>query len=185
MEVGNDRRDGYMDSRERDSSVVGTSSSPSGDDGNSRLAEAGSEAATAAKRKARSVFEDAKRTAVDAADDTSAAIEDVANALHSSGRTTLSQAAAAMADRLHGFSDYLENRPIDELFEDARRLAQRNPGLFIAGGVVLGLALSRFLKASIQPADRRGLSDRGRDIGAEYGGDEYGSEQTGGRASTH
>jgi hypothetical protein len=133
------------------------------------------------------MFEGAKRTAVDAADETSAAIEDVANALHSSGQTTLSQAAAAMADRLHGFSDYLENRPVDELFEDARRLAQRNPGLFIAGGVVLGLALSRFLKASIQ--SDRGLADQGRDLGDEYGQAEYGESEYGsaptGRASTH
>ena len=175
-----------MDSRERDSTPSGRTSSQSDNDNtDSRLAEAGSEAAADATRQARSVFEDAKRTAVDVADDTSAAIEDLANALHSSGQTSLSQGAAAMAERLHGFSDYLENRPIDELFEDARRLAQRNPGLFIAGGVVLGLALSRFLKASIQHADRRMLADRGRDFGAEYGGDEYGSEQPRGRASTH
>jgi hypothetical protein len=134
-------------------------------------------------------LEGAKRSAVDAADETSAAIEDVANALHSSGQTTLSQAAAAMADRLHGFSNYLENRPVDELFEDARRLAQRNPGLFIAGGVVLGLALSRFLKASIQSSDRRGLTGEGRDLGDEYGQGEYGESEYGsgpmGRASTH
>jgi hypothetical protein len=91
-----------------------------------------------------------------------------------------------MADRLHGFSDYLENRRIDELFEDARRLAQRNPGLFIAGGVVLGLALSRFLKASVQTPDRRGLADdQGRDFGDEYGRDDYGSAETRGGASTH
>jgi hypothetical protein len=177
-----------MDSRERDSSLSGTGSGPSGDDNrNSQIADAASEAASAAKQKAQSVFDDAKRTAVDAADETSAAIEDVANALRSSGQTTMSQAAAAMAERLSGFSDYLENRRIDELFEDARRLAQRNPGLFIAGGVVLGLALSRFLKASVQGSDGRGLgNDQRRGFGdSEYGGDEFGLEQTRGRVSTH
>jgi hypothetical protein len=179
-----------MDSRERDSTTSGKGSSPSdNDNGGARLAEAGAEAATAAKREARSMFEGAKRTAVDAADDTSAAIEDVANALRSSGQTTLSQAAAAMAERLHGFSDYLENRPVDELFEDARRLAQRNPGLFIAGGVVLGLALSRFLKASVQSSDRRGLADQAQDLSDEYGqaeydGNDYGSGPSS-RTSTH
>jgi hypothetical protein len=178
-----------MDSPERDSIPSGRDSSPpDADNGGAPLAQAGAEAASAAKRQARSVFEGAKRTAVDAADDTSAAIEDVANALQSSGQTTLSQAAAAMAERLHGFSDYLENRPVDELFEDARRLAQRNPGLFIAGGVVLGLALSRFLKASIQSPDRRGLTDQADDFGDEYGqggyGDNYDPGQSG-RTSTH
>jgi hypothetical protein len=179
-----------MDSRERDSSLSGTGSSPS-DDGNSRLAEAGAEAAAAAKQKAQSLFEGAKRTAVDAADDTSAAIEDVANALQSSGQTTLSQAAAAMAGKLHGFSDYLENRRVDELFDDARTLAQRNPGLFIAGGIVLGLALSRFLKASIQSSDGQALSrDQDQPFDSEsrsFGDDdsEFGSEGGRPRAATH
>ena len=177
-----------MDSPDRDSTPSGRASIQSeNDNGNSRLAEAGTEAAAAATQKARSVFENAKRTAVDAADGTSAAIEDVANALHSSGQASLSQAAGAMAERLHGFSDYLENRRIDELFEDARRLAQRNPGLFIAGGVVLGLALSRFLKASVQAVDRRQLADEpSRNLeDTDDGADEYASEQARGRTSTH
>jgi hypothetical protein len=172
-----------MDSRERDSSLSGEGSSPSENDGgDSAQGRTGSDAADAPKRKAQSLFENAKRTAVDAADGTSAAIEDVANALQTSGQTTLSEAAAAMADRLHGFSDYLENRRVDELFDDARRLAQKNPGLFIAGGVVLGLALSRFLKASMQPSDARGLPD---DRGAFDEDDEYTPEQTRAGASTH
>jgi hypothetical protein len=173
-----------MDSREHDSSLSGSGSSPPDDDNAARIAEVASEAAAAAKRKAQAVFEGAKRTAVDAADDTSAAIEDVANSLQSSGQASLSQAAAAMADRLHGFSDYLENRRIDELFEDAHRLAQRNPGLFIAGGVILGVVLSRFLKASIQSPGRQGLANnksRFDDSEHDPGGYEPGKR----RASTH
>jgi hypothetical protein len=60
----------------------------------------------------------------------------------------LSRAAAALSERVRAFSGYLEDRSLEDLVSDARALAQRNPGLFVAGGVALGFALSRFLKAS-------------------------------------
>jgi hypothetical protein len=97
----------------------------------------------------------ASSTASAAADDASNAIDDAASALGNSGHETLSQAAAALSDRLRGLSRYVEDRKLDDLLGDARQLAQRNPGLFIAGGVALGFALSRFLKASGEHGNNR------------------------------
>jgi hypothetical protein len=81
-------------------------------------------------------------------------MDDAADALASSGHETLSQAAAALSDQARKFSTYLEDRRLEDLIGDARRLAQRNPALFVAGGVVLGFALSRFLKASAANVSR-------------------------------
>ena len=100
--------------------------------------------------------------AADAAEETASAIGNAAAAFQDSGQAKLSEATAALASKMHGFSSYLENRSVDDLFDDARRLAARNPGLLIAGGVVLGVALSRFFKASMAstPSDmRRGQAD--------------------------
>lgn len=109
-----------------------------------RVRETASDAASGAKRQAESVY----RGASSAAAETSAAIDGAADSLASSGHETLSQAAGAISDRVRALSDYLEGRKLEDLIGDARQLAQRNPGLFVVGGVVLGFALSRFLKAS-------------------------------------
>ena len=95
-----------------------------------------------------SASEDVYRAGSSAAAGTSDAIDDAADALASSGHESLSQAAAALSDQVRKFSNYLQDRRIEDLVGDARRLAQRNPALFVAGGVALGFALSRFLKAS-------------------------------------
>jgi hypothetical protein len=136
-----------MDSPQRDNSFSGNGPNPPA--GEASAARLGSEAAETAKQTAQSVFGDAKRAAVDATERTADAIGDASASLEDSGQSDLSEATAALASKLHDFSGYLENRSINDLFEDARRLAARNPGLFIAGGVVIGVALSRFFKASM------------------------------------
>ena len=44
----------------------------------------------------------------------------------------------------------LREGTIDDLVDDTRSFARRNPALFIAAGVVAGFALARFVKASAQ-----------------------------------
>jgi hypothetical protein len=135
-----------------------SSSLPTGDRARAmqeRVADTVRDAAGEAKRQAESFYRDASV----AAGKTSHAIDGAADALETSGHETLSQAAAALSDRVRTFSSYLENRRLEDLLGDARRLAQRNPGLFMAGGVALGFALSRFLKASADdPRGTRNLS---------------------------
>ena len=155
-----------MDAPERANDNSFSGNGPSRPTGTSSSARAGSEAVETAKQTAQSVFGDAKRMAADAAEETASAIGDASASLEGSGQTNLSQATAALASKLHDLSGYLENRSIDDLFGDARRLAARNPGLFIAGGVVLGVVLSRFFKASMTaspaPMERTGAAVRRR-----------------------
>jgi len=109
-----------------------------------QIADVARDTATGAKRQAEDLYRKASSTAADASD----AIDATVDALADSGHETLSQFAASISDRVRTFSTYLENRQLEELVDDARRLAQRNPALFVAGGVALGFTLSRFLKAS-------------------------------------
>lgn len=139
-----------MDAPERENSSSSSVNGPARTStGNTSSASAASDAAETAKQTAKSIFGDAKSAAVDAAAQTASAIGDASASLEDAGQTNLSQATAALAAKLHELSGYLENRNINDLYDDARRLAARNPGLFIAGGVVLGVALSRFFKASM------------------------------------
>jgi hypothetical protein len=112
------------------------------------MASAGREAADEAKRQADSMYRNAQAGAAAVAADASGAIDSAASALEDAGHETLSQAANALSDRMRSFSGYLEDRRLEDLLADARRLAQRNPGMFVAGGMAIGFALSRFLKAS-------------------------------------
>jgi hypothetical protein len=124
-----------------------------------RLGNAARETASSAKRQAESVYRDVSSGAAETADATSNVIEDAASAFDESGHETLGKATAALADHVRKFSSYLESRRIEDFVRDAQRLAQRNPALFIAGGVALGFALSRFFKAgSSQGPSKRTFS---------------------------
>jgi hypothetical protein len=113
-----------------------------------RVADVGRKAASAAKRQTETLLGGAKRGATDAANSASGTIDAVAGSLADSGQETLSRTAAALSGRLHDFAGYLEGRSLNELAQDAQRMARRNPALFVAGGLALGFALSRFFKAS-------------------------------------
>lgn len=113
-----------------------------------RVSELGREAAAAAKQQADELLTGATRGAADAASQTSGAMDSLAGSLADSGQETLGRAVGAVSSRLQDFAAYLEGRSLDALVRDAQRLAQRNPGLAMAGGLALGFALSRFLKAS-------------------------------------
>ena len=57
----------------------------------------------------------------------------------------VTDAVAQRADRLGG---YLRDSDADAILSDIENMARRQPWLFAAGGLVLGLVASRFLKAS-------------------------------------
>jgi hypothetical protein len=52
------------------------------------------------------------------------------------------------ADQIERFATHLRDRSVDELLQDARELARRQPALVIGGGFAVGLLAARFLKSS-------------------------------------
>ena len=78
------------------------------------------------------------------------------------GPAALAEQVAGQADRV---GDYLKGASGDRLLRDVEDLARRQPLLVAAGGLVLGFAASRFLKAS---------SSRRYQSGYESGYDRYG-----------
>ena len=54
----------------------------------------------------------------------------------------------ALADQIQGLSSTLRERSVDDLLSDARRVAERRPGLLVAACFFAGFGLARLLKAS-------------------------------------
>ncbi len=68
--------------------------------------------------------------------------------LRSQGNAFAATAAERAADQAHRLGAYLEHADADKILVDVERLARRNPWAVMVGGVVVGAAASRFLKAS-------------------------------------
>lgn len=60
----------------------------------------------------------------------------------------LADYANKLSSQLSEVSSRLRDKNVDELAGDVRRLAERNPALFLLGSVAIGIGLSRFAKAS-------------------------------------
>lgn len=83
-------------------------------------------------------------------------VRELAQALRRSGEqlreqgegTQVAGVAEGAADRFERLGGYLEQRSGDELLRDVEDLARRRPWLVAGVGLAIGLAASRFLKAS-------------------------------------
>jgi predicted component of type VI protein secretion system len=102
--------------------------------------------------------------ASDARDKVADDMEGAADTLHSAAddmtdEAPHTRAIAAAADRLDTAAGALQNIDIGRLTRDVTSFARRNPQVFIAGAVLAGFALGRFLKASTpdthDPAEHR------------------------------
>jgi ElaB/YqjD/DUF883 family membrane-anchored ribosome-binding protein len=74
------------------------------------------------------------------------------------------------AERIERLGGYLEQRSGDELMRDVEDFARRRPWIVAGAGLMIGLAASRFLKAS---SERRYDSAPRRPYSSRYG---YGTE---------
>lgn len=104
-----------------------------------------------AEEKARELAEAKKREAAEQVDSVAKVVDSVAEQVESA----IPQAGSyvrGVAEEIHRVSSSLRESSVDDLMDEARRFAQARPGLVLAGAVVLGFGLARFLKAS---ADRR------------------------------
>jgi gas vesicle protein len=106
------------------------------------------EAAGQAKGRARDEIDrrstDAGQQVKTTADD----LRSVGEQLRSQGKDTPAKLADQAADRAQRLGGYLEDADADRILRDVEDFARRQPLAVVAGGVVLGFAAARFLKAS-------------------------------------
>lgn len=121
------------------------------------------------KQDGRDKIESGKRSAADQIDQVAQALNRAGEELNQS-QPTLANYASQIASSVSTFANRLRDGNMDDLIADTRELARRNPGLFLLGGVALGFALSRFLKASADQARTSEYSGAyTEDFSSEYG----------------
>src|SRR5262245_31018207 len=99
------------------------------------------------KQDGRQRIEEGKRSAADHIDSVAQALNSARERLDHD-QPTLAAYAGRMSTGVGNLATRLRDGSLDDLLQDTRDLARRNPVLFLAGGVAIGFALSRFLKAS-------------------------------------
>ena len=97
-----------------------------------------------------------------------------ASDLESQQQETISRYVTEIADRVNGLAEGLRGKSVDQLIDDAKAIARRNPALFIAGSVAIGIGLSRFVKASACRAEEKSAT------GGDFtpGSDNFSSEDS-------
>ncbi len=134
------------------------------DTGNGTTRQKFEEDARDAKREvgamAREQADAGKHRLADEADALSDAIDAAASNLDDHDREGLARYARELSSKLADAAGQLEGRSVDELANDAKRLARNSPALFMLGSIAVGFGLSRFFKAS---AERDHTEDRNHD----------------------
>ena len=121
------------------------------------------------KEDGRRTLEQRKRSAADR-------VEGIAQALGRSGAQFVENDESTLAELLNRLSSTVGNLAtrlregtLDDLVDDTRSFARRNPGLFIAAGLVAGFAVARFVKASAQRSPEAAVDLDGDDAESPAG----------------
>ena len=139
-----------------------------------------SDAAANAQDKVRRLAEEQKAAAAEQVEDVArvldTAAEQVERLLPEAG-----QYVRQAASGVHQVSSAVRDQSIEDIIEMGVTFARNRPGTFLAGSVVVGFAVARFLKSS---ADRRmETNSPGKARGARPGGSKKSAKAQGGRPS--
>src|SRR6478609_11550323 len=124
-----------------------------------------------AKEKAQEGAEQAKRSVRDQVDQrsteagervgsTASDVRSVGEELRRQGKDQPARLAEQAAQRAESLGSYLQRSDGDTILGDLEDFGRRQPWAVIAGGVALGFAASRFLKASSSRRHEQGYSPR-------------------------
>jgi hypothetical protein len=106
------------------------------------------EAAGQAKGRARDEIDRRSTQAGEQVSTTASDLRSVGDQLRQQGKDTPAKLAGQAADRAERLGGYLQESDADRILRDAEDFARRQPWAVVAGGLVVGFAASRFLKAS-------------------------------------
>jgi hypothetical protein len=88
-------------------------------------------------------------------------VRSVAEELRTQGKDKPARYAEQAAEKVESAGRWLEQADGDQILRDVENFARRNPWAIAAGGLVLGLTASRFLKASSSERYRASFSNGG------------------------
>lgn len=111
--------------------------------------------------KARDTAESGRHRISEEAGNLSDAIDAAASNLDDNDREGLARYTRELSSNLSQAAGQLEGKSVDELANDAKRLARENPAMFMLGSIAVGFGLSRFFKASAEDGNDAAGQGRG------------------------
>lgn len=128
-----------------------------GEDAKSMLkeeADKARDAATQAADAGKERLEEGAGQAAEGVSHVADAVGAAASRLSETEHEGLADYANRLASWLGDMSEKLRSRNVEEFGDDIRRVAERNPALFVLGSIAAGVALARFAKASSENQGR-------------------------------
>jgi hypothetical protein len=104
--------------------------------------------ASSVQEKAKDQFDDRKGVATKTLDDFANAIRHAGDELAQNDQSTVGRVAKHAADGLEQLSRSVSDKRPEELLDAVREFGRSNPTAFIAGSVLVGIALGRFARSS-------------------------------------
>jgi hypothetical protein len=127
------------------------------------------EAAGQAKGKAREQVDQRSTQAGERVSSTASDVRSVGEELRKQGKDGPARMADQVADRAERLGSYLQESDSDRILRDVEDFGRRQPWAVVAGGLVLGFAASRFLKASSRNRYQSSSSGRFENPTGGYG----------------
>lgn len=132
---------------------TGTRADPGGgsstlEDAKAQVGEQAQKTADQARERARGMVDERSTQAGEQISTQAGDIRTVAEQLREQGKEQPAKVADQAADRIERVGGYLKESNGDRIMRDAERIARENPWAIVAGGIAIGFAASRFLKAS-------------------------------------
>jgi hypothetical protein len=136
-----------------------------------------------ARQQASTQISGQKERATEGLSGISSALHQTSQNLRGSNQDVIADYIDDAAGYVDEFTDYLRQRSVGDLLDEAQRLARREPALFIGGAFVLGLLGARFLKSSSPSSGYYGQDSyrSGYYGGSPYGGQEFRGQTYGSR----
>jgi hypothetical protein len=120
-----------------------------------KLKDKAAQAAEEIKARGKDKLETGKKTAAKGIEQLAGVLDEATESLERSEQQSLAGYAQELAGSIRSFASNLRDRSVDDLIGETQTLARRNPTLFFFGSVAVGIALSRFLKASGERENNR------------------------------
>jgi len=102
-----------------------------------------------ATEKVRSYAEDGKSRATSALDDLAQLVQETAQSIDDRLGPQYGDYARRAAGTVTDLSERLRSKEVDELFDDAREIVRKSPGVAIGAAAVVGFALVRLIKSGM------------------------------------
>src|SRR4030095_2802830 len=100
------------------------------------------------KARGKDQLEAGKKTATQGVEQLAGDLDEATESLQRGEQQSLAGYAQDLAATVRSLAANLRDRRLDDLIGETQALARRNPTMFFFGSVAVGIALSRFLKAS-------------------------------------